>query len=490
MSLRTYGRRPGVSPKQDDTDRPVTSIYERTRSVTESTVKSQGPRTVRDRVCHRLSDGAFHSAYELDREIPLVSRGEWYAAVAQLMEAGFSFARRGNSLRMGRLRTHEKPQDVAELLAGIDATVDDRLPSQRATSSKPMVIGGDIPDVPGWDDEPGEAYDTEEPFSEFSGSAVEDVASDNTLVLSEDSTCVLPARGYVTSTKAVLAKKRVGKTYLSMVVAEEFLARRLPFVVLDPTGVWWGINATRKGGPSDCPVLLIGGPHGVFNLRSDNGSKMADVVVKIWPTPIVFDLVDLSPDEQRQFVADFGDRLYKENKKAVHVFIDEGDEFAPQSLDKSDKVSARCLRVIDRIVRRGGVKGIGSTIITQRPAVLNKNVLSQVDGTYYLQIVAPQDRAAVEDWMKNVVSPSDLSSCISNISRLGRGEAYYMQSGGQPPLVKFRVREKRTFDSSKTPTIDDPEPYVPSLGVVSRDILEEVAALLGEEVESFDGSEG
>lgn len=489
MALRTYGRRPGLSQPSrvsEEESRSVTPVYERSRSVTESIVKAQGPRTVKDRVLRHLNDGCFHSAFELDREVPSVPRGEWYAAIAQLIEAGFFFLRRGNSLRMTRRKSYEKAQDVSELLAGIDASVDDRLPSQRHLT-KPAPSAEEVIDVPGWDEEPGEVYDAEEPFGEFQGSAVEELGAGEGLILSEDTTCVLPASAYVTSTKAVLAKKRVGKTYLSMVVAEEFLAKGLPFVVLDPTGVWWGLNATRDGSPSSPAAVLIGGPHGSFSLPPDSGASMADVVIKILPVPVIFDLVELSPDEQRQFVADFGDRLYKENKRPVHVFIDEGDEFAPQSLDKSDKVSARCLRIIDRIVRRGGVKGIGSTIITQRPAVLNKNVLSQVDGTYYLQIVAPQDRAAVEDWMKNVVSPSDLSSCISNISRLSRGEAYYMQSDGQPPLIKFRVRAKRTFDSSKTPTIDDPEPYIPSLGMASREVLEEIAAMLGQSVGEDEG---
>ena len=35
---------------------------------------------------------------------------------------------------------------------------------------------------------------------------------------------------------------------------------------------------------------------------------------------------------------------------------------------------------MEDLVRRGRARGLGITLITQRPAVLNKDVLTQVDG--------------------------------------------------------------------------------------------------------------
>src|SRR3972149_944330 len=51
----------------------------------------------------------------------------------------------------------------------------------------------------------------------------------------------------LTHTMAILAKKGAGKTYTAGVIAEEFAKAGLPFVVLDPVGVHYGIRASRTG---------------------------------------------------------------------------------------------------------------------------------------------------------------------------------------------------------------------------------------------------
>ena len=70
-----------------------------------------------------------------------------------------------------------------------------------------------------------------------------------------------------------------------------------------------------------------------------------------------------------------------------HLVVDEADLVAPQNPQKGDEV---LLGHMDNIVRRGRVKGFIPWLISQRPAVLNKNVLSQVDGllAFKLTVVA------------------------------------------------------------------------------------------------------
>lgn len=48
---------------------------------------------------------------------------------------------------------------------------------------------------------------------------------------------------------------------------------------------------------------------------------------------------------------------------------------------------------------------MGVTMITQRPADLNKKVLSQVDILTVLRMSYPRDLAAATDWIKSEVSP-------------------------------------------------------------------------------------
>jgi DNA helicase HerA-like ATPase len=72
----------------------------------------------------------------------------------------------------------------------------------------------------------------------------------------------------------------------------------------------------------------------------------------------------------------FLETLYRLNREAMHLFVDEADSIAPQ---KPFGEEARMLGAMEDVVRRGGIRGIGTTLITQRPAVINKNVLTQCE---------------------------------------------------------------------------------------------------------------
>lgn len=54
---------------------------------------------------------------------------------------------------------------------------------------------------------------------------------------------------------------------------------------------------------------------------------------------------------------------------------------------------------IDTLVRRGRSSGVGVTLITQRPQVLNKDVMSQSELLICHRLIGPQDRKAVKAWV-------------------------------------------------------------------------------------------
>jgi hypothetical protein len=56
--------------------------------------------------------------------------------------------------------------------------------------------------------------------------------------------------------------------------------------------------------------------------------------------------------------------------------------------------------LMEQIVRRGRIKGFIPWLITQRPAVLSKDVLSQVDGLVAFKLTASQDRDALGAWIE------------------------------------------------------------------------------------------
>jgi len=368
---------------------------------------------------------------------------------------------------------------LGKLLAGIDATKPTWRP--QATGNRKTEDGKFI--------EPLHDTDVTGPFGAEGQDTTSPPASDDALMISDDPNCWLPAKAAVTGTWAILAKKSSGKTYLGMVIAEEFLRLSaktgvpFPFIVIDPTGVWHGLCATTEGLASPHQILRLGGLRGDFQLNPDQGSVVAQIAIDLWPHPIILDISEMLPEEQHQFAADFGAKFYTINRKPVHLFIDEADDYIPQRTESGNKVQGRCLGVFDRIVRRGRVKGIGVTLITQRPAVINKNVLSQVAGAYLLHVDGPHDLEAIESWMRSSVGTSDRNLCLQALSTLPVGEAFLLQSHLKAgALIKFKTRKKTTFDSSRTPTVDDPDPIPPTLSKIDEDLWCKVGDILEDDV--------
>lgn len=258
---------------------------------------------------------------------------------------------------------------------------------------------------------------------------------------------------YITKTAAILAKRRVGKTYAGAVLAEEFVKAGLPFYALDPTSAWWGLRASADGKSEGLPVVVIGGDHGDIALHEGAGNAIADLIVEE-PGFYVIDLsvIDESHAATVRFATAFLDRLYRikgRHRDPLHGFWDEADVFAPQRPGNDE---TRMLGAAEAIVRRGGLRGLGTTLITQRAAVLNKNVLTQIDILIALRIMGPQDRDAVDDYLKNNAGPDRRREILDSLGSLRVGEAWVYGPGEEPPLYeRIQVRERRTFNSSATP---------------------------------------
>lgn len=84
----------------------------------------------------------------------------------------------------------------------------------------------------------------------------------------------------VTETLAILAKRGSGKTSTAVVVAEEMIGAGQQVLVIDPTGVWWGLRAGRDGGQSGgLPVVIIGGDHADLPLPESDGAALAKLLI-------------------------------------------------------------------------------------------------------------------------------------------------------------------------------------------------------------------
>jgi len=257
----------------------------------------------------------------------------------------------------------------------------------------------------------------------------------------------LPAAA-VTETFGILAVKRAGKSNAGVVMAEEMFDAGLPWVAIDPKGDWWGVRASADGKGPGLPVVVFGGEHGDVPLEETSGRLIADLVVDQRLTCVldISTLMDTNKSAARRFLTDFAERLYARNREPLHVFCEEADEYIPQ-LVRGD--AAKMVGAYERLVKRGGFRGIGITLITQRSASLNKDVLTQIGTLIAMQTTSPQDRKAILGWVVQHALGQEL---VDGLPTLAKGEAWVFSPAWLGILKKITFRRRRTFDSGATPT--------------------------------------
>lgn len=256
----------------------------------------------------------------------------------------------------------------------------------------------------------------------------------------------------VTSTNALLAKRGSGKTYTAAVLAEEMLKAHIPIVAIDPTGAWWGLRSSADGKGPGYPVVVLGGEHGDLPLAEDSGEEVARFIVSERPAGVVLDLSLMRKKAAVRFMLPFIETLYFKNREALHLFWDECDLHIPQ---KPFEEQARLLGAAEDLVRRGRVKGLGVTLITQRPAVVNKDVLTQTETLIVLRMVGPQDVDAVKAWVKQHDLEGIAPDMLASLPALPVGDAWWWSPGFLEIFKHTRVRERETFDSSRTPKVGE-----------------------------------
>ncbi len=251
---------------------------------------------------------------------------------------------------------------------------------------------------------------------------------------------------FMTETAAILARRGAGKTHTAMVMAEELLAASQQIVAIDPLNAWWGLRSGYK-------VVIFGGPKGDLPLEPQSGRVIADAVAENPSLSCVLSLRHMRKAKQKRFVYEFADQLFHRKGEddlatAVHVFIDEAHRFAPQFVRGDD---ANMVGAVSDLVLGGRQAGIGVTLITQRSAKLNKDVLTQAEILIAGQITGPQDKKAVREWIEDNADIDEQKAFIKSLATLKRGELWVWSPSFLKCLSKVNIRKKRTFDSSATP---------------------------------------
>ncbi|HEV2970628.1 MAG TPA: DUF87 domain-containing protein [Pirellulales bacterium] len=257
----------------------------------------------------------------------------------------------------------------------------------------------------------------------------------------------------VTQTFAILAKRGVGKTHTATVLAEEMLKLGQQIIVYDPTGAWHGLKKSADGKGPGLPAVVFGGEHADVEIHDPDysGALIASTIID-QRISAVLDCSLLRGNDRSTFLADFFETVYHGNRSPLHLFLDEAQTIVPQR-PKGGAEGTRLSVAVEDCFLQGRRRGIGATIISQRPALVSKAVTTQCEVLIAMRMVGALDRRAIQEWIAVHAEDSQRArAMIASLPSLGIGEGWVWSPGWQDLFhrVKFRLRE--TLDTSATPT--------------------------------------
>lgn len=266
------------------------------------------------------------------------------------------------------------------------------------------------------------------------------------IALASDLTLPLEA---VTETFAILANRGSGKSVTAQRLVEQLHHAGLPVVVLDVKGDWWGIRSSADGAGPGLPFVIFGGDHADVPLEATAGELLADLIVDD-RIPAVLDLSLMSKAKARTFATVFAERLYERNRDALHVVIEEADVLIPQ---RATAETARLLGAMEDLAKRGRSRGLGLTVVSQRPQEVAKSVLELMETVILLRMTGPRSIKAAADWISvNATDDgAEARTVITSLPGLQTGEAWVWSPAFLRLLRRVRITMSDTFDSHATP---------------------------------------
>lgn len=255
----------------------------------------------------------------------------------------------------------------------------------------------------------------------------------------------------VTQKIAWLGTTGSGKTYAASKLAEEMWTIHAQFVVLDPVGVWYGLRLGPDGKkPSAIDIPIFGGLHGDVPLESTAGELLANLVVDKGLSCII-DVSQFESDaEKARFATAFAKKLFFRKKgapSAIHLFLEECQEFVPQNPQRGEETMLHAFVVMQKLGRNFG---IGSSYITQRPQEVNKKALNMCQNLFVFRNTGTHERVAIEKWIED---KSLDESIAADLPKIPTGNCHIWSPEYLKISKVIRISEKETYNASATPEV-------------------------------------
>jgi cell division protein FtsB len=283
------------------------------------------------------------------------------------------------------------------------------------------------------------------------------------ITIDEANEIELPVVEVLTGRAFLTGKSGAGKSNSASVIAEELLDRGFPLLVVDTDGEYWGLKEEYEilhvGADEECD-LQVGAEH---------APKLAELALED-NVPIILDVSGfLDREEGDALVRETARELFqreKKRKKPFLMLVEEIHEYIPEGggLDETGEM-------LIRVAKRGRKRGLGLAGMSQRPADVKKDFITQCDWLLWHRLTWENDT----DVVRRVVGKEYADA----VQELADGEAFLMADFLEADVERVQVRRKRTFDAGATPDLEDFER--PDLKSVSGDLVDELEEISEQE---------
>jgi DNA helicase HerA-like ATPase len=226
---------------------------------------------------------------------------------------------------------------------------------------------------------------------------------------------------------AVLGMTGSGKTYTVGVIIEEMIRLGITSIIIDPHGDYGYMKEFYPESIEYVKYEAVDWP------RLDNLYNPGKVTI--------VDVLPLNDEGRCDMVEEIAELFFNAAKDGkidpVNMVIDECHIFAPERYKTNSK------KIIERISAEGRKFGLGLCAVTQRPAKLSKNVLSQCNAQIILRVMNVRDVQAITTSIEGVRKEDK-----KRLQSLDNGQALVIGSNIKTPQY-VQIREKKCGEKKK-----------------------------------------
>jgi hypothetical protein len=263
---------------------------------------------------------------------------------------------------------------------------------------------------------------------------------------------ILTGRGFITG------KSGSGKSNTASVVIERLLDGNFPVMIVDTDGEYYGLKEEYEilhaGADEECDIQV----------SPEHAEKLATLALE-QNVPIILDVSGyLDESVADDLLLETTRHLFAKEKKLKKPFlmlVEECHEYIPEGGGLGEVG-----QMLIKVGKRGRKHGLGIVGISQRPADVKKDYITQCDWLCWHRLTWENDTKVV-----GRILGSEYADAIED---LDDGEAFMMTDWtGEIRRVQFR--RKQTFDAGATPGLEDFER--PELKSVSGNLVSELEDL-------------